>query len=301
MPNGKKEGLPAFAGLPPSPEALAGRVGAASRDHPQMPFTYPLPRPWAKAGQSWSNQNAGMTATLQLWMAGRAVPLPAARRRCDVHTATYAGRRAVDCPPYHSRPGQEWPIALGLLAKNQQNRPKFLCMKHLHTNMGFPNRGQSCLIVANRVICRDQSSANPVFDRNVQSFRSDRLRQSVTISIPPSSIRPARRKSAFGRVASPRRPRTARRAVPTIRNALRRRAKPLAQAGLLWYDARIGMQKTSSDLNFSKRRQPMIREPETHWVPNTDVYVRGLRRGDQGGAVRDATGEPGVADRRAAG
>jgi HSP20 family protein len=33
------------------------------------------------------------------------------------------------------------------------------------------------------------------------------------------------------------------------------------------------MQKTSSDLNFSKRRQPMIREPETHWVPNTDVYV----------------------------
>jgi HSP20 family protein len=33
------------------------------------------------------------------------------------------------------------------------------------------------------------------------------------------------------------------------------------------------MQKTTSDLNFSKRRQPMIREPETHWVPNTDVYV----------------------------
>jgi HSP20 family protein len=33
------------------------------------------------------------------------------------------------------------------------------------------------------------------------------------------------------------------------------------------------MQKTTSDINFSKRRQPMVREPETHWVPNTDVYV----------------------------
>jgi HSP20 family protein len=33
------------------------------------------------------------------------------------------------------------------------------------------------------------------------------------------------------------------------------------------------MQKTTSDLHFLKRRQPMIREPEAHWVPNTDVYV----------------------------
>jgi HSP20 family protein len=33
------------------------------------------------------------------------------------------------------------------------------------------------------------------------------------------------------------------------------------------------MQKISSDLHFSKRRQPAMREPETHWVPNTDVYV----------------------------
>ena len=33
------------------------------------------------------------------------------------------------------------------------------------------------------------------------------------------------------------------------------------------------MQKISSDLHFSKRRQPLGREPETHWVPNTDVYV----------------------------
>jgi HSP20 family protein len=33
------------------------------------------------------------------------------------------------------------------------------------------------------------------------------------------------------------------------------------------------MQKISSELHFSKRRQPPAREPETHWVPNTDVYV----------------------------
>src|ERR1035441_10093503 len=33
------------------------------------------------------------------------------------------------------------------------------------------------------------------------------------------------------------------------------------------------MQKISTELRFSKRRQPLVREPETHWVPNTDVYV----------------------------
>jgi len=33
------------------------------------------------------------------------------------------------------------------------------------------------------------------------------------------------------------------------------------------------MQKTTSELSFSKRRSPRNREPETHWVPNTDVYV----------------------------
>jgi HSP20 family protein len=35
----------------------------------------------------------------------------------------------------------------------------------------------------------------------------------------------------------------------------------------------MAMQKISSELRFSKRRQPLAREPETHWVPNTDVYV----------------------------
>ena len=39
------------------------------------------------------------------------------------------------------------------------------------------------------------------------------------------------------------------------------------------YDDSTAMQKISPDLNFSKRRQSMVREPETHWVPNTDVYV----------------------------
>jgi HSP20 family protein len=33
------------------------------------------------------------------------------------------------------------------------------------------------------------------------------------------------------------------------------------------------MQKIVSELHFTKRRQPMVREPEAHWVPNTDVYV----------------------------
>src|SRR5580693_5186255 len=33
------------------------------------------------------------------------------------------------------------------------------------------------------------------------------------------------------------------------------------------------MQKTSSALHFSRRHLPMSRQPETHWVPNTDVYV----------------------------
>jgi HSP20 family protein len=35
----------------------------------------------------------------------------------------------------------------------------------------------------------------------------------------------------------------------------------------------MAMQKTTSELRFSKRHQPLAREPETHWVPNTDVYV----------------------------
>src|ERR1700684_2047362 len=29
----------------------------------------------------------------------------------------------------------------------------------------------------------------------------------------------------------------------------------------------------SSALNFSKRHSSVMKEPETHWVPNTDVYV----------------------------
>jgi len=33
------------------------------------------------------------------------------------------------------------------------------------------------------------------------------------------------------------------------------------------------MQKITSEIRFSKRPQPIAREPETHWVPNTDVYV----------------------------
>ena len=33
------------------------------------------------------------------------------------------------------------------------------------------------------------------------------------------------------------------------------------------------MQKISSALHFSRRRLTMAREPETHWVPNADVYV----------------------------
>jgi HSP20 family protein len=33
------------------------------------------------------------------------------------------------------------------------------------------------------------------------------------------------------------------------------------------------MHKTSSSLQFSKRRLAMTLEPETHWVPNTDVYI----------------------------
>ncbi|MGD1083899.1 MAG: Hsp20/alpha crystallin family protein [Verrucomicrobiota bacterium] len=33
------------------------------------------------------------------------------------------------------------------------------------------------------------------------------------------------------------------------------------------------MHKTSSTLQFSRRRLPMTLEPETHWVPNTDVYL----------------------------
>ena len=33
------------------------------------------------------------------------------------------------------------------------------------------------------------------------------------------------------------------------------------------------MHKISSVLQFSKRRLSVAREPETHWVPNADVYV----------------------------
>ena len=33
------------------------------------------------------------------------------------------------------------------------------------------------------------------------------------------------------------------------------------------------MQKISSELRFTKRRASLVREPETHWVPNTDVYI----------------------------
>jgi HSP20 family protein len=33
------------------------------------------------------------------------------------------------------------------------------------------------------------------------------------------------------------------------------------------------MHKISSAVNFAKRRQSLARDHETHWAPNTDVYV----------------------------
>ena len=39
------------------------------------------------------------------------------------------------------------------------------------------------------------------------------------------------------------------------------------------YDNPTAMQKISSDLHFSKLHHSMPQVPETHWVPNTDVYV----------------------------
>jgi HSP20 family protein len=33
------------------------------------------------------------------------------------------------------------------------------------------------------------------------------------------------------------------------------------------------MHKPSTSIQFSKRRLAMTMEPETHWVPNTDVYI----------------------------
>ena len=33
------------------------------------------------------------------------------------------------------------------------------------------------------------------------------------------------------------------------------------------------MHKISTAFQFSKRRLTMAREPETHWVPNADVYI----------------------------
>ena len=35
------------------------------------------------------------------------------------------------------------------------------------------------------------------------------------------------------------------------------------------------MHKISSAVQFAKRRQPVARDHETHWAPNTDVYVSG--------------------------
>ena len=47
---------------------------------------------------------------------------------------------------------------------------------------------------------------------------------------------------------------------------------PLASPPDVTYCCNIAM-KNSSTLHFSKQRISPAREPETHWVPNTDVYI----------------------------